>query len=59
MITEGEMTKEDMTQAEAKGLRCLECGSLLLLAWGGAYKIDSYILRCGENIEHKGIKERK
>ncbi len=33
--------------------RCVECGSRLSVAWGGAFKVNGYIIRCTNNIEHK------
>jgi len=34
---------------------CAVCGGKLTICWGGAYRISSFILRCGNNITHKGI----
>jgi len=38
--------------------RCNECGGMLLLAWGGYYGIDGYVLKCGSNSEHSTIAPR-
>ena len=55
MITTDTMTHEQMKQKEKRGYLCAECGANLTVAWGGAYKINSYILRCAKDVEHKGI----
>ena len=34
---------------------CGECGAPLTLPWGGAYGINSHIVRCSENLEHEGF----
>lgn len=34
---------------------CGECGAALTLPWGGAYGVDSYVVRCSVNSGHKGI----
>ena len=55
MIVEAEMSHEEMQRMIDTGHLCAECGSLLTIAWGGYYGINSYILRCGTNIKHNGI----
>lgn len=44
-----------MRELERAGAECAECGSNMNVAWGGAFGINSYILRCGRNPQHKGI----
>jgi hypothetical protein len=34
---------------------CAECGGGMSLFWGGAWKIESYVIGCVTNREHKGI----
>lgn len=50
---------ETLTEEHLKEMadthRCNECGGQLLLAWGGYYGIDGYVLRCGSNPEHSTI----
>ena len=55
MITEETMTHADMQKAIDKGYLCVECQNLLTLAWGGSLGIDGYILRCGQDVNHRGI----
>jgi hypothetical protein len=38
--------------------RCAQCGAGLTVAWGGAFGIDSYVLRCAEEARHEGIISR-
>jgi len=38
--------------------RCNECGSILLLAWGGYWDIAGYVLRCGNNAEHSTVAKK-
>ena len=42
MITEEEMSHEDMQRMIDTGHLCAECGGILSLAWGGHYGINSY-----------------
>ncbi|GAI55231.1 unnamed protein product, partial [marine sediment metagenome] len=37
---------------------CGECGSPLVLCWGGTWGIESYVLRCAKDEEHKGLVEQ-
>lgn len=55
MITEADMPLEEMNAKLKQGYLCVECQSLLTLAWGGSFGINGYILRCGSNINHSGI----
>lgn len=32
--------------------RCGECGSRLSLAWGGAFSVDGWVIRCSNNPNH-------
>jgi len=32
--------------------RCGECDGVLTLAWGGAYKVDGFVLVCLKNLDH-------
>ena len=34
---------------------CAECKAILLLAWGGYYGINSYVVKCGMDYRHEGI----
>lgn len=52
MITE--LTYTEM-QDFAKTHRCGICGSLLTVAWGGKFGINSYVLRCSKDVTHTGI----
>ena len=36
---------------------CGECGGCLSVSWGGAWGINAYVLRCGDNIEHTMMAE--
>ncbi len=38
---------------------CGECGSPVILCWGGNWGIASYVLRCAKDIEHKGLVEEE
>jgi len=38
---------------------CAECGGELTLPWGGAYGIENYVIRCGENPDHEGFVKPK
>ena len=55
MITTETMTYEDMKQAVHYGYLCAKCQGRLVIAWGGAYNVNGYILRCGNDINHEGI----
>jgi len=56
MITETQMSKEDMERVVDTGQNCLECGANLTIAWGGHYGHQCFILRCANDIHHQGIK---
>lgn len=45
----------EMQRMERDGFVCAICRSRVTVAWGGAFKIDQYILRCTKNIEHAGV----
>ncbi len=47
-------TYDDLIK-KSKRLRCLECGGIVNVAWGGAFGHPSYILRCGNSIEHSNF----
>ena len=55
MLPETEMTYDDMKKAVDQGYLCAKCQGMLVIAWGGAYKVNSYILYCGNDINHTGI----
>lgn len=54
MIAESDLTYEQMRDLE-KTHRCGICGSLLTTAWGGSLGVNSYILRCSQDVTHTGI----
>uniref|UniRef100_A0A6M3KKN9 Putative DNA recombination protein n=1 Tax=viral metagenome TaxID=1070528 RepID=A0A6M3KKN9_9ZZZZ len=54
MITEDELSLEDMKQAEANGYLCAKCQHPLTVAWGGGHGIIGWILRC-QDITHTGM----
>lgn len=54
MIAEADLTYEQMRDLE-KTHRCGICGGSLTTAWGGAFGVKSYVLRCVKNISHTGI----
>ena len=56
MITERDMPEAEMTARILQGVQCGECGTFLSKAWGGAYKINGYILKCNKDIEHSTIR---
>lgn len=37
--------------------RCAVCQSGITLAWGGAFGIDSHILRCSQDVNHEGFEK--
>ena len=37
---------------------CAECGSLLVLPWGGAFNIEGYVIMCALHPEHQGFKQQ-
>jgi len=45
----------DEMKRVAETHRCGECGSLLTVAWGGSFGINSYILRCSKDTNHNTI----
>ncbi len=55
MIPEADMSHEEMQRMIDTGHLCAECSNILTIAWGGFYGINSYILRCGTDVKHKGI----
>ena len=55
MLTETEMSYEDMKEAVDNGYLCAKCQGCLTVAWGGSLGIKGYILRCGQDINHSGI----
>jgi hypothetical protein len=59
MITESEMTYEDMKKAEDKGYLCGKCQGRLNVAWGGALGVNGWILRCPNDITHTGMTRRR
>jgi len=44
---------EEMKRLASDGHVCSECGGRLIVAWGG----ENYILRCGNDINHKGTRK--
>lgn len=58
MITEEDMSHEDM-EKRVETHWCGECGAGLNVAWGGAFGLDSWILRCSANVDHKTITDYK
>ena len=53
MITNLEETE---ARALVKWDRCGECGGRLSIAWGGAWGLDQYVVRCAKDPYHKGTK---
>jgi hypothetical protein len=53
MLTEKDLSLAQMQGAEKQEV-CSECGASLLIAWGGAYGFDSYVLRCANDSNHTG-----
>lgn len=51
MLTTDEISYEDMQQAIHQSYKCAVCQNILTVAW---YQ-GQYVLRCGKNINHKGI----
>ena len=49
-------------RAEAKrlvqGFLCGECGGALIDPWGGAYGINGQVVRCVDNVEHRGQRSK-
>ena len=45
----------EMQRMERDGYICQVCRARVTVAWGGAFKIDQYILRCTKNIDHTGV----
>lgn len=52
-IYEPDLSYEDMDKV-AGGFQCATCGAGLTVAWSGPK--NSYMLRCGQVLEHEGIK---
>ena len=46
----------DTMRRLARECVCLECGCLVQVAWGGFIDYDGYILRCGNDVDHRGVK---
>jgi len=42
-------------QKRAATMKCQECGGSLSVAWGGSFGINDYIIRCGNNPNHKNF----
>lgn len=65
MISESaDFTHEDMKRIIADPrYHCGQCGGNLNIAWGGAYGVESWVLRCSKDIDHgtieKGRKSQK
>jgi len=38
---------------------CAQCQSPLVLAWGGAYGVQNYVVYCGRDREHEGFLEKE
>jgi len=55
MITESEIPRAEMLRAADAGYLCAECQGRLVVAWGGAYNHNGWILRCGNSYQHKGV----
>jgi hypothetical protein len=45
----------EMQRMERDGYICQVCRARVTVAWGGAYKISQYILRCTKDINHAGV----
>lgn len=54
MLTETDLSHQDMIKYTQDHV-CAECQGILLVAWGGHYDIDSYVLKCGQEPTHQGI----
>lgn len=55
MITTDEIPESRMLELERAGVECAECGARMTVAWGGAFGVNSYILRCGRKSQHQGL----
>ena len=55
MLTVNEMTHVDMRKAVDNGYLCAVCQGRLSVCWGGSYGFNGWVLRCGNDIGHKGI----
>lgn len=51
-IYEPDLSYEDMQKAQHT-FKCAQCGGILTLAWSAQQ--NSYVLRCGQVLEHKGV----
>ena len=52
------LTEPEMRQL-ARTHRCGECRARLSVAWGGAFGVNQYVLRCGRDLGHETlVKER-
>jgi len=54
IATEEDVSYADMQKIVDGGHKC-SCGGRVSIAWGGSHGIDSYILRCAKDIEHRTI----
>ena len=52
MITDDQMSPEEMKLHQSPAYYCQECGGELIVAW-----INGWVLRCGNNLEHTGVKK--
>lgn len=52
-----EITREEVEEYRKRVFNhvCAECGGGLIVAWGGAFEINNYIVRCGNDVSHNGI----
>jgi len=51
-IYERDLSYEDMKKAE-RSFKCARCDSILVIAWSA--QENSYMLRCGQVLEHEGV----
>lgn len=56
MLTETTMSHQDMIKHTQDHV-CAKCQGALVVAWGGYYDIDSYVLKCGRDPTHQGIEK--
>jgi len=52
MITEFQMSVEEMKLHQSPAYYCAECGGRLLVAW-----IQGWVLRCGNDLNHTGYRK--
>ncbi len=48
MITDATLSYDDMKKMAAAGAKCGKCQGILVVAWGGAFGYNGWILRCGD-----------